>query len=263
MEKHPIYTKYLASLLSKIDIVENCLIDLKDNYTVGGLEKLGKLLHDVSNMAGYCGDAANKDLSLRYEYDIVSMIKNFYGDSVDERWLMSIMEFLKKLRNHIETTEERNVAEPNEKKVSEPRVHVEYKKEIMKQLKNKIIIVDDDEDIIKLLEYEFGELGCETQSFGLGKTALEFILKEENMQDVSLLILDRVLPDMDGLDILAEYNAKSKTKVPVLILSLLATESDIIQGLQGGAVDYISKPFSVFMLMQKVLNLLKTYKQSM
>jgi two-component system phosphate regulon response regulator PhoB len=117
--------------------------------------------------------------------------------------------------------------------------------------------VDDDEDLQKLLSYEFRELGFEVQSFKAGETALEFLLNPQNLEDVFLLILDRMLPDMDGLDILQQFNEKSPVKVPVLILSVLSKENDIIAGLQGGAVDYIPKPFSVFMLMQKALNMLK------
>ncbi|QLH35030.1 MAG: response regulator [Parachlamydiaceae bacterium] len=72
-----------------------------------------------------------------------------------------------------------------------------------------------------------------------------------------LLILDRILPDMDGLDILKEFREKSKVQIPILILSALNTDSDILSGLQLGAIDYIGKPFSIYLLVQKALNLLK------
>lgn len=126
----------------------------------------------------------------------------------------------------------------------------------MKDTKRKIVIVDDDEDIIHLLSYELKNLGVEVQSFANGKEALDFLLNEKNLTDVSLLILDRVLPDMDGLEILRQFYHAFPKKIPVLILSMLASEKDILNGLKTGAIDYVAKPFSVYLLLQKALNLM-------
>ncbi len=122
--------------------------------------------------------------------------------------------------------------------------------------KRKIIIVDDDEFILGLLSHEFKELGFDVITFTIGKEALLFLRDEKNLQGVFLLILDRILPDMDGLDILKEFSTKSKIKIPILVLSILSSESDILSGLQLGAIDYIGKPFSIYLLVQKALNLL-------
>lgn len=127
----------------------------------------------------------------------------------------------------------------------------------MNDKKRKIIIVDDDEFILRLLTHEFRELGFDIQTFKIGSEARSFLMKEENLQGVFLLVLDRILPDMDGLDILREFTTKSKVKIPTLILSVLSSEKDILSGLSNGAVDYIGKPFSIYRLVQKALNLLE------
>ncbi len=122
---------------------------------------------------------------------------------------------------------------------------------IKSESKKKLIIIDDDEDLLKLLTYEFHSIGFDVISFTTGAAGLAFLLDEKNLKDMLLLILDRVLPDMDGLDILHQFEKKFPHKIPVLFLSILSSEDEVIKGLQGGAIDYITKPFSIFALMQK------------
>jgi len=127
----------------------------------------------------------------------------------------------------------------------------------IKKNMNRIVLVDDDEDLTRLIQYEFLQIGFETIVFNNGQEALNFIMNEENLADVFLLILDRILPDMDGLDILKQFKSQSNSKIPVLILSALNSKIDVLEGIQCGALDYITKPFSIFLLMQKTINLLK------
>ena len=121
-----------------------------------------------------------------------------------------------------------------------------------------IVIVDDDEDLLKILSYEFHELGYEVKSFTTGKSASAFLLDKKNLSDVHLIILDRILPSMDGLDILQKIKEKIGHKIPVIIISILDSEKDILAGLEGGAIDYITKPFSIALLMRKATQLLKS-----
>ncbi|MBU6382796.1 MAG: response regulator [Verrucomicrobia bacterium] len=122
--------------------------------------------------------------------------------------------------------------------------------------RKQIVIVDDDETLLKLLTYEFHNIGFEVKTFVLGKPALDFLSVEKNLNDVALVILDRILPDMDGIDILKKFTQMFPKQVPVLILSVLADEQNVLTGLNLGAVDYVAKPFSVFLLLQKALHLL-------
>jgi DNA-binding response OmpR family regulator len=115
----------------------------------------------------------------------------------------------------------------------------------------KIAIVDDDEDLLRLLISAFEEEGFEVKGMSTGKEGMAYLSDEKNMAGLSLIILDRMLPDMDGLDILKEIQSRFPKKTPVLILSVLTAEKDILKGLKGGAIDYIGKPFSMPILIQK------------
>jgi DNA-binding response OmpR family regulator len=122
--------------------------------------------------------------------------------------------------------------------------------------KNSVIIVDDDEDLLRLLIAAFQAKGFETKGLINGKEALAYLTQEGNVQGAALLVLDRILPDMDGLDILKKLKTQL-ARLPVLILSGLSAEKDVLTGLKEGAVDYITKPFSLSVFMQKALSLMK------
>ena len=122
--------------------------------------------------------------------------------------------------------------------------------------KNKIIIIDDDEDLLELLDVSFKAQGFETHKISNGKEALHYLLKEENTKSACLIILDRMLGDMEGLDVLRKYEEKFHNHLPVLILSVLSAEKDVIEGFKKGAVDYITKPFSIPILMNKAISLI-------
>jgi DNA-binding response OmpR family regulator len=116
---------------------------------------------------------------------------------------------------------------------------------------DKLVIVDDDEDLMRLLNATFQSQGFEVHGFLNGKDAIAYLTDESNIASLRLLILDRMLPDMDGVEILRFFQEKYQGKVPVLILSALSAEKDVLEGLQKGAIDYIAKPFSINILLQK------------
>lgn len=123
----------------------------------------------------------------------------------------------------------------------------------------KIIIIDDDKDILILLLSAFKSRGFEVHGIGTGAEALNYLLDKKNLDDISLIILDRILPDMDGLDILKQFINKFHSKIPVLILSVLSSEADMLSGISSGAIDYIAKPFSIPILISKVQALIAHY----
>lgn len=127
--------------------------------------------------------------------------------------------------------------------------------DIAMQDKKRVIIIDDDTDLLKLLVYAFQSEGFDVYGFENGKTAIEYLQKEENIRSVCLLVLDRILPDMDGLEILKHLPEPLKKRIPVLILSVLSGERDVLSGLRQGAVDYIAKPFNLPILMEKAMRL--------
>ncbi len=103
----------------------------------------------------------------------------------------------------------------------------------------KVLIIEDDIEVIKLLELHLKDLDYQIISANDGKTGLELALKEKP----DLIILDITLPIMDGVEICKKIRAKQCT--PIIMLSARIEEIDRVLGLELGADDYITKPFSI------------------
>lgn len=112
--------------------------------------------------------------------------------------------------------------------------------------KKTVLIVDDEQSIIDILVYNLRKEGYNTIEANDGITAVETAIQEKP----DLILLDVMLPKMDGLT--ACKKIKSALDVPILILSAKDEELDKIVGLELGADDYITKPFSVRELMARV-----------
>lgn len=112
--------------------------------------------------------------------------------------------------------------------------------------KKTILVVDDEQSIIDILVYNLKKEGYNTIEANDGVTAVEMALEKKP----DLILLDIMLPKMDGLT--ACKKIKSTLNVPILILSAKDEELDKIVGLELGADDYITKPFSVRELMARV-----------
>ncbi len=105
----------------------------------------------------------------------------------------------------------------------------------------KILIVEDDPDIVELLAYNLKQAGFETEAVFNGADALQ--QATEKLPD--LVILDLLLPEVDGLEVCRLLKCHPKTQaVPVIMLTAKGEEIDRIVGLELGADDYITKPFS-------------------
>ena len=117
-----------------------------------------------------------------------------------------------------------------------------------------IVIVDDEIDILEILKINIERNNYKAYCFQDGESAISHILK--NLPD--LIILDLMLPGIDGFDICRLLKNKDLTKnIPILILSAKGEESDIIKGLELGADDYVTKPFSAKVLSARVNTLLR------
>ena len=104
-----------------------------------------------------------------------------------------------------------------------------------------ILVVEDDDDLRETLAYNLRVEGYETLLAADGVAALELARR----QPVALVILDVMLPRLDGLSVLRQLRARPETAaLPVLMLTARAEESDIVVGLELGADDYVTKPFS-------------------
>lgn len=119
----------------------------------------------------------------------------------------------------------------------------------------KILIVEDDKSISEIQKDYLEMSGYEVECVFDGNTGLEYIKKK----DFDLIILDLMLPKKDGFDILKEI-ADTK-EIPVLIVSAKSDEIYKIKGLNMGADDYITKPFSMGELVARVNSHIKTYEK--
>lgn len=129
----------------------------------------------------------------------------------------------------------------------------------MNSMKKNIVIVDDEVDILELLKINVERKGYLTHCFKDGEKAIGHIIKHHP----NLIILDLMLPGIDGLDICRLLKNKESTKnIPILILSAKGEESDIIKGLELGADDYVTKPFSAKVLTARIDALLRRKKTS-
>ncbi len=103
----------------------------------------------------------------------------------------------------------------------------------------KVIIIDDDEELLNLLDEYLSNKGLEICKVNSGVKALEMLEKEH----FDMAILDIMMPGMDGLEVLRHINSDF-SYLPVIMLTAMGGESDRVIGLELGADDYIAKPFS-------------------
>jgi two-component system alkaline phosphatase synthesis response regulator PhoP len=124
-------------------------------------------------------------------------------------------------------------------------------------MKEKILIVDDEKDIVKMIDYNLKKEGYKTISAYNGEDALEYAKKE--IPDI--IILDLMLPGIDGLDVCRQLKKEGKTaSIPIIMLTAKTKESDKIVGLELGADDYVTKPFSPRELLARVKAVLRRAK---
>ena len=119
---------------------------------------------------------------------------------------------------------------------------------------HQILVVDDEEDLLELVRYKLTKEGYRVQCVGTGEDALKAVRK----QPPDLVVLDWMLPAVDGLEVCRRIKADPKTRdIPVIMLTAKGEESDVVAGLERGADDYIAKPFSPRVLAARVKALLR------
>lgn len=126
--------------------------------------------------------------------------------------------------------------------------------------KKKILVVDDEKDILKLLEYNLEKEEYRVFKAMTGEEALESVKKEVP----DLIILDLMLPGLDGLEVCKILKKDTRTGlIPIVMLTAKGEESDIIVGLELGADDYIAKPFSPKVLIARVKAVLRRFEEKL
>ena len=112
---------------------------------------------------------------------------------------------------------------------------------------SKILIVEDEKDLAEGLEVNLSKEGYEVLKVATGKVVVNLVIKKSP----DLVLLDIVLPDISGFDVCRELRRKG-LDVPIIILSAKSDEIDRVVGLEIGANDYITKPFSIRELMARI-----------
>ncbi len=116
----------------------------------------------------------------------------------------------------------------------------------------RILVVEDDRDIAGLIEMHLRDLECEVTLAHDGLTALDLAIRRE----FDLIILDLMLPKLDGLEITKRLRARTNY-TPILMLTARSSDVDRIVGLELGADDYLTKPFNIRELIARVKALLR------
>jgi two-component system alkaline phosphatase synthesis response regulator PhoP len=120
--------------------------------------------------------------------------------------------------------------------------------------KEKILVIDDEEDILELLKYNLSREGYKVSCAASGEKTLRSV--RSGIPD--LIVLDLMLPGIDGLDVARQLKNDPKTRdVPIVMLTAKGEEADIVTGLELGADDYITKPFSPRVLVARVKAVLR------
>ena len=119
-------------------------------------------------------------------------------------------------------------------------------------LHHNILVVDDEEDLLELVRYTLVKEGHSVTCVDTGEKAVDLV--RQSLPD--LIVLDLMLPGIDGLEVCRRLKGDLKTReVPIIMLTAKSEERDVITGLDGGADDYVTKPFDPRELLSRVKNL--------
>jgi two-component system phosphate regulon response regulator PhoB len=120
--------------------------------------------------------------------------------------------------------------------------------------KEQILVVDDEEDLLELVRYNLSKEGYRVTGVGSGEEAL----KTARSRLPDLVVLDLLLPSVDGLEVCKLLKGDQRTRhIPVIMLTAKGEESDVVTGLELGADDYVRKPFSPRELLARVKAVLR------
>jgi len=112
-----------------------------------------------------------------------------------------------------------------------------------------ILIIDDEADILELVDYNLCREGFSTICVQTGEKALALV----HQKQPDLVLLDLMLPGIDGLEVAKQLKGDQQTEpIPIIMLTAKGEESDVVAGLNLGAEDYITKPFSPRILVARV-----------
>jgi two-component system phosphate regulon response regulator PhoB len=120
--------------------------------------------------------------------------------------------------------------------------------------KQHILVVDDEEDILELVSYNLRKEGYGVTAVTTGEGALRVVRDDQP----GLVLLDLMLPNVSGLEVCRTLKRNAETQsIPIIMLTAKGEEADIVAGLEAGADDYVTKPFSPRVLLARVKAVLR------
>jgi two-component system phosphate regulon response regulator PhoB len=120
--------------------------------------------------------------------------------------------------------------------------------------KERILVVEDDDDILQLLQYNLAKDGYRVTGVISGEEALKAV----KLSAPDLVLLDLMLPGIDGLEVCRSLKRDERTSnIPIIMLTAKGEEADIVTGLELGADDYVTKPFSPRVVLARVRTVLR------
>ncbi len=126
-------------------------------------------------------------------------------------------------------------------------------------MKSRVLVIDDDPDIVTLVRYNLEKEGCAVLTAGTGEEGLEAARRH----GPDLVLLDLMLPGLDGTEVCRLLRQEPRTAaIPVIMLTAKTEESDIVTGLALGADDYVTKPFSPKVLLARVKAVLRRQERA-
>ena len=121
-------------------------------------------------------------------------------------------------------------------------------------VRKRILVVDDEEDILDLVAYNLAKNGFDVSCVATGEEAID----SAEQSNPDLMLLDLMLPGLDGLQVCRQLKNQNETReIPIVMLTAKSEEPDVITGLELGADDYITKPFSPRVLVARVRAVLR------
>lgn len=124
----------------------------------------------------------------------------------------------------------------------------------MSEAKKHILVVEDEEDILALLHFNLVKVGYDVTCASCGEEGLNGV--RDHLPD--LILLDLMLPGIDGLEICRRLrHDKATQNVPIIMLTARGEEGDVVRGLELGADDYVTKPFSIKVLLARIQTVLR------
>jgi DNA-binding response OmpR family regulator len=124
------------------------------------------------------------------------------------------------------------------------------------KVKKKILVVDDEKDIVEMIAFHLQRNGYDVRTAHNGNDALD--LAEREAPD--LILLDLMMPGVDGTEVTRRLKADPRTaKIPLVMLTAKSEETDVVVGLTLGADDYVTKPFSMKILLARLTTVLRRF----